>query len=191
MLDVIDANELNDFVLPELDPATTESQNKLSEEISSLWFEHLNAKNAARATKTELHAIRAKLGEHLYQMKRVLVQPGRGGQWSSFLKERQIPRATADRLVAVHERSLNPVVNCLTESISEPTEEEVQKLFTSVWPKLRRSLRSRPSLLLFIDLLKSQYECSEATSLEVLVVAPPTTTICLTSSGEDLFVDPR
>ena len=82
-------------------------------------------------------------------MKQILAKPGRGGQWSSFLVERQIPRATADRLVARHLRSLDPNANCVTEDVSEPTEEEVQRLFTSVWPKLHRTLRSRQS----VDLL--------------------------------------
>jgi hypothetical protein len=89
-----------------------------------------------RATNEELRVLRAKLGEQLSEMKQMLAKPGRGGQWSSFLEERQIPRATADRLVARHLRSLDPDANRLSEPVSEPTEEEVQRLFIAVWPKL-------------------------------------------------------
>jgi hypothetical protein len=59
-------------------------------------------------------------------MKELLAKPGRDGQWSGFLRERNIPRATGDRLVARHQRSLNPDANRLSEPVSEPTEEEVQ-----------------------------------------------------------------
>jgi len=141
----------------------TESQNDqaLGDEIASLWCAHLHAKSAARATKDELRNIRAKLGEQLCRMKQGLAQPGRSGQWSLFLRERGIPRATADRLVQRHLQSLNPDANSLSEPISEPTEKEIQRLFASVWPKIRRTLRSRQSLAVFIDLLTSHYECGE------------------------------
>src|ERR1700682_6463421 len=99
MLDIIDATNTTDCVLPELPSATLESQNELGEEITNLWVAHANAKMAARATNVELRAIRAKLGEQLCRMKEVLAQPGRGGQWSGFLRNSKIPRATADRLV--------------------------------------------------------------------------------------------
>jgi hypothetical protein len=78
---------------------------------------------------------------------------------------------TADRLVALHQRSLNPDVDCLSESVSEPTEEEVQKLFISVWPKLRCTLRSRESLALFIELLTSRHERGE-TDRDILMLNP-------------------
>jgi hypothetical protein len=161
----------------EFPPETTESNDELGDEIANLWSAHVNAKNAARATNEELRALRAKLGEQLCRVKEVLAKPGCDGQWSGFLRERRIPRATADRLVARHLRSLNPNINSITEATPEPTEKEVQKLFISLWPKLRRTLRSRQSLLLFIDLLKSQYECTEAKDREIFVHAPSTPTI--------------
>ena len=131
-----------------------------------------------------------RVGEQLCQMKDVLARPGRGGQWSSFLMERGIPRATADRLVARHQRSLDPDANRLSEPVSEPTEEEVQKLFTSVWPKLRRTLRSRESLHLFINLLTSHFECGE-TDREKLMLTPTPPTICTLSSEADSIVEPE
>lgn len=197
MLDMIDGMNTDvmnttESLATDFTPETADSQDErtLRDEIASLWSAHGEARNTARATKAELRALRAKLGEQLSEMKQRLAKPGRGGQWSSFLEERQIPRATADRLVARHLRSLNPDANLLTEPISEPTEEDVQKLFTSVWPKLQCTLRSRQSLLLFIDLLTSQFECGEATEPEILVIASPATTICSASSDGDSFGEP-
>jgi len=91
-------------------------------------------------------------------MKQILARPGRGGLWSSWLKARGIPRATADRLVANYERSLHPDSNCLTESISEPSEEEIQTLLEKIAPKLRRVLRTPASAYRFIELLASSFE---------------------------------
>ena len=86
-------------------------------------------------------------------MKELLARPSRNGQWSAWPKERAIPRATADRLALKYERSLHPHANCLTESISEPTGDEIEKLFAKVFPKLRRVLRTQESLYRFVDLL--------------------------------------
>jgi hypothetical protein len=125
------------------------------------------------------------LGEHLSELKEMLSKPGRGGQWSSFLKEKGIPRATADRLVQRHEQLINPTANCVSEPISEPTIEEVQKLFASVWPKLGRTLRTKQSLDLFIHLLTDHFECGEAD--QVLVLAPAAPTICPASLDGESF----
>jgi hypothetical protein len=191
MLDIIDSADSTDCPVPELMAATLESHNELGEAITSLWVAHANAKIASRVTNEELRALRAKLGEQLSEMKKLLVRPGCDGRWSGFLRERQIPRATADRLVARHLRSLNPDPNRISEAVSEPTEEEIQELFTSLWPKLRRTLRSRDSLALFVELLTSRYESGEATDREALVLTPPTATICLAPSDEGSFDEPE
>jgi hypothetical protein len=191
MLEMMDVTNKTQSLAIDFTSEAMDWQNELGEVITNLWVAHANAKIAARATNEELRALRANLGQQLSEMKKLLAKPGRGGQWSSFLEERQIPRATADRLVARHLRSLNPDANLLTEPIAEPTEENVQKLFASVWPKLRRALRSRQSLLLFIDLLTSQFECGEATEPEILVIASPATTICSVSSDEDAALEPE
>jgi hypothetical protein len=132
MLEMIDAMNTIESVSTDFTPEMADPQVELGEEITSLWVAHANAKIAYRVTNAELRILRAKLGEQFCRMKEVLARPGRGGQWSSFLEERQIPRATADRLVARYLRSLNPDVNCITEDIPEPTEEDVRKLFASV-----------------------------------------------------------
>jgi hypothetical protein len=189
MQDIIDATDISDLVLPEFPEATTESPSEqmLRDEIASLWSANVNA---ARATNEELRAIRAKLGEQLCRMKEVLAKPGCDGQWSGFLREHNIPRATADRLVGRHLRSLIPDVNCLTEPVSEPTEEEVRELFSSVWPRLRCTLRSQQSLQLFVDLLTSHCEHAELTLHEIPAVMPAAATFDPPSSDGDSIVAP-
>jgi hypothetical protein len=191
MLEMIDATNTIESVSADFTPETAEPQVERGDEIASLWSAHTSAKNAARATKQEICAIRAKLGEQLSEMKTMLAIPGRDGQWSGFLREHNIPRATADRLVARHERSLDPEANRPSEANSEPSENEVETLFKSILPRLRRTLRSRQSFDLFVHLLTSQFESSEAADREVLVLAAsPTTTICPASADQGCFVEP-
>jgi hypothetical protein len=162
MIDTTNADAMNatESLATDFTPAATDPETEIGETITGLWVAHANAKIVARATNEKLRALRATLGEQLSRMKQILSKPGRGGQWSSFLSERGIPRATADRLASRHLRSLNPDKNCVGEEISEPTEEEVQRLLTSVWPKLRRVLRSQQTLDLFVRLLTSRCQYS-------------------------------
>jgi hypothetical protein len=194
MLEVIDATN-NDAVngtesLATDFPPEVDSQNQLGEAITNLWSEHAHAKIMARATNEELRALRAKLGEQLHAMKQVLAKPGRGGQWSLFLMERNIPRATADRLVGRHLRSLDPDANCVNEEVSEPTDEEVQKIFNSVWPRLRRVLRTPQSLDRFVDLLTASYQHGgEAADRVIPVLNPAQPMSCAASSDGDFMVE--
>src|ERR1700676_4198889 len=119
MLEMINATNTDvmnntESLIADFTPQTTDPQTEIGEAITNLWSAHVNAKNAARATNEELRALRARLGEQLSEMKRLLAKPGCDGQWSGFLREHDIPRATADRLVARHERSLHPDENCVT-----------------------------------------------------------------------------
>jgi hypothetical protein len=192
MIDAMNTDILNDTesLIADFTPKTTDPQTEIGEAITNLWSAHLNAENAARATNEELRALRAKLGEHLCRMKEVLAKPGCDGQWSGFLRERGIPRATADRLVARHLRSLDPDANRLSEPVSEPTDEDVQKLFIAVWPKLRRTLRSRQSVNLFVRLLTAHCEHAELTVHEVPAVMPAAATFDKPSSDGDSSVEP-
>jgi hypothetical protein len=130
-----------------------EDETFLIYEISQLWNIHTSYQDSIKQDNHKLRAIRGDLGKLLFHMKQVLAKPGRNGGWSSFLKERQIPRATADRLVIRYQESLNPDANRLNETISEPTEEEIVRLFHSMRPRLRRLLATPQSLYRFIDLL--------------------------------------
>jgi hypothetical protein len=86
------------------------------------------------------------------------------------LKERKIPRATADRLVIRYQQSLNPKPHCVTEAASEPS--EVTKLFNSILLLGRVLATSRQSLYRFIDLLTSSCDdtCRRVTDEGILVL---------------------
>ena len=81
----------------------------------------------------------------------------------------------------------NPDVNRLSEAISEPTDEEVQKLFNSMRPKLRRVISTPQSFYRFIDLLTASYgvACRRETDEGILVLkVAQQTTSAEPSAGE-------
>jgi len=162
--------------VPEIPEPETPSQDEaaLTDQIVQLWQEQNDCKISIRHQTQNLRALRTELGKRLAEMKEVLAKPGRSGQWSSWLKERKIPRATADRLVTNYERSLSPDGNRLIESISEPTEDEIQKHFAKIFPKLRRVLRTPQSVYRFIDLLSISCDgiCRRLTEEGLLLIKP-------------------
>ena len=80
----------------------------LASEINELWSQHVAAENTIKHTQEELRVIRQVLAKKLYAMKQLLAKPGRNGKWASFLNDRNIARATADRYVKEYEKLLNP-----------------------------------------------------------------------------------
>jgi hypothetical protein len=133
----------------------------LNVQINELWQTHETYKSILKQELRTFRSLRAELGERFFAMKQLLARPGRGGQWSSWLKERRIPRATADRLVKKHEQKLHPVNNCLSEQLTEPTEEDVQKLLGAILPKLRKVLRTPSSMDRFVQLLVKSFADTE------------------------------
>jgi hypothetical protein len=147
----------------------TEAERKLTTDINYLWSVHVQAQNTVATTKDELKVIRQRLGERLHEMKLLLARPGRNGQWSSFLQQQGIPRSTADRLVAGHERSRAPETNCVSDAIHEPTEQDIQKLFTSVWPRLAKTLTTPESVYDFVRCILTRADTPHAATLTIAV----------------------
>ncbi|HUO18116.1 MAG TPA: hypothetical protein VMX38_24290 [Verrucomicrobiae bacterium] len=131
----------------------SQDEGALATEIIQLWQVHRDFQTSIKHQTREFRSLRTELGKHLAEMKQVLARPGRNGRWSMFLKEHQIPRATADRLVQKYIGSIQPRTNCLNEQLAEPTEEEIQKVFFKAIRKLRPVLRTPQSVYRFVDLL--------------------------------------
>jgi hypothetical protein len=136
--------------------AAFENETVLGVEITKLWDHHVSLQRNAHATQEELREIRVGLGNALFGMKILLASPGRGGQWSAFLRERDIARATADRLVRAHQLSLRPP-NCLSDSISETPEMVARALIRKLWPRLRAVLTMQEHVFCFVRDLSALY----------------------------------
>jgi hypothetical protein len=186
---------LADSPVPEISQPESPSSDEgiLTNEIVELWQVHESHQTSIKHETEQFRALRNKLGKLLDQMKELLARPGRNGQWSAWLKERAIPRATADRLALKYERSLHPHANCLTESISEPTEDEIEKLCAKVFPKLRRVLRTPQSQFRFVELLTSVYDGIDrrVTNDGIIVVKPVQQTVAAESSAGETLAAPE
>jgi DNA-binding transcriptional MerR regulator len=184
----IHAPELASYTTSETPQADSPSQDEsvLTDQIVQLWQIHVDFRASIKNETQKFRSLRDELGRHLSEMKQVLARPGRSGQWSSFLKEHKIPRATADRLVQKHERSLRPHTNRLSEAISEPTEQEIQRLLAKVLPKLCRVLRTPQSTYRFLDLVTSVFDGIDrrATEEGLLIVKPSQNAISDAFAGE-------
>ena len=133
------------------DDAVIETQ--LAQEISSLWSDNLRLSADRKTTAKELRQVRAKLAERLHAMKSLLARPGRGGEWRGWLRERRIPRSTADRLVARYAETLGSGNdgNVPSGAIPELAMPSAEKLAAAVWSSsLKKVLVTGESVVQFI-----------------------------------------
>lgn len=189
-------------IIPELEPeaeaqpgtaqpddGTIEAQ--LTEEISTLWTEHTRLSANRKATGKDLRKIRASLAERLAAMKSLLSRPGRGGQWRSWLRERGIPRSTADRLVARHAETVcADRENVPTGAISEPAKPTAEKLANSVWPSLRKVLTTGESVVEFIGCIVTASGVGHEWREEGLMIFNPVPKAADELSGSACALDP-
>src|ERR1700734_2187033 len=110
----------------------SETEVKLTSEIKSLWSSHQTNTATAKQTKEELEALRFDLGLKLREMKSILVRTGRSGGWAACLRSHALPRASAERYIKQYEAIFNTQKNRLTETIPEPSQEDVRRLVRSL-----------------------------------------------------------
>jgi hypothetical protein len=138
-------------------PDELRDETFLTDQIETLWRIRECHANAIAKDRRGMRSVNASLGQMLYNLKAILSRPGRNGQWSAWLKENGIARATADRLVVRFARSIATKPNCLSEStIPEPTEVEIGRLVAAVWDKIEKKLTTPSSLYNFFCCLSGR-----------------------------------
>ena len=132
-------------------PDDSRIEDRLAEEISTLWSDHVRLSASRKVTSKELRQIRASLAGRLAAMKSLLSHPGRSGEWRGWLRERGIPRSTADRLVDRHAETLcSHDENVPSGAISEPAKPTAEGLAETVWSSLKKVLTTSQSVVEFI-----------------------------------------
>jgi hypothetical protein len=124
--------------------------------IVTLWGDHSTEVSRSVAATARLKAIKSELAKELYRLKQNYVKPGKEGQWGKFLKERGIPRSTADRYALKHARSIKTEEgNLLTEEItpSTPTDKKIIAKVNALAPGLSKFLGTRGAVSTFVNLL--------------------------------------
>lgn len=74
----------------------------LSGEIVHLWFQRKSLRRELVSQEAEILRIDGVLSGLFYDQKKRLSRLGRNGAWSGWLRQNNIPRSTADRLVLEH-----------------------------------------------------------------------------------------
>jgi hypothetical protein len=124
---------------------------ELTQEISTLWSNHVSLSANRKVTSKELRQIRARLAGRLFEMKSLLSRPGRLGKWRDWLKQQNIPRSTADRLASRHAETLGiENGNVPTGAIPEPAEAAAERLAKVVWPRFKKVLATGESVVHFL-----------------------------------------
>jgi len=77
-------------------PVTDEN---LGDEISLRWSQREYHRHIIDLQRAEILKVDAVLGEMLYRLKKKLSRVGRGGEWSAWLREHNIVRNSADRMI--------------------------------------------------------------------------------------------
>jgi hypothetical protein len=137
-----------------------QTEAKLNSDIKSLWSTHQTTTATAKRTKEELEDLRLDLGWKLSEMKSLLVRTGRSGGWAAYLRSHNLPRATVERYIRRFEALANSETNRLSETISEPSEEDVRQLVHRLLPRLRKVLTTPDSVSLFVDEVVRQLQTS-------------------------------
>lgn len=136
--------------------STSETEQKLANEIGELWAIHTDAQSVVKKTQQELKSIRERLGENLFQMKILLARPGRSGRWQSYLAQVGISRTTADRLCAAHAKKLNFDGKGTTGAVPQLSDDEIASLAKATWKKLEKKLGTKSSVYRFLAQLVAE-----------------------------------
>ncbi len=132
-------------------PEDVEKETALTGEITKLWYSHEWSKSSLRRSRTELERLRDQLAERLNEYKSLLVRTGRNGKWMGFLREANIPRTTADRLVAKSQLSKAPgPVKRTNGALEAFSKAEIEQMVKKLKPKLVRVLTTPDTVALFM-----------------------------------------
>ena len=125
----------------------------LSGEIVKLWAARETSRRLMNLNKGEMQRADEELGQKLYVVKQLLCKLGRQGRWSSWLKERNIARSSADRLVLQYAEANGLTDELPHRAITEPLEGDVCLFSRRVSEWAEKRLPSLKSRMVFIRCL--------------------------------------
>jgi hypothetical protein len=148
----------------------------LAGEIVHQWSCRQSYRRQICGLEAEFKKHDAVLGDLFYRMKRKLSKAGRNGGWSRWLKQRRIPRATADRLVLEHAEFFGLADELPHRERDEPLEGNVAQAAYRTNDRLENTLTTPRSRMTFIrclaDLLGLEAEWDDTASVR-LTIPPP------------------
>ncbi len=148
----------------------------LAGEVVHQWSCRQSYRRQMLGLEVEVKKHDAILGDLFYRMKRKLSKIGRNGGWSQWLKQRRIPRATADRLVLEHAEFFGLSDELPHRERNEPLEANVSQAAYRTSDRLEHMLTSPKARMSFLrclaDLLGLSVEYGDGDSVW-LTIPPP------------------
>ncbi len=174
----------------------------LSGEIVHQWSVRQSFRREMSGQQAEVLKRESVLGELLYRKKRELCRLGRNGRWCAWLRQRKIPRSTADRLVLQHAEFFNLTDEFPRRERSEPLEASISQAAYRTSDRLENMLRSPQARIKFVrclgDLLGFDVEYGDTDSVRLTIPPPVDETattdfepniICVGDDGKIIPVD--
>jgi hypothetical protein len=146
-------------------------------EIVNRWFHREQSRRLMNLHETEMLEFDAVLAELLFRMKQKLSRIGRGGEWSSWLRQQKIQRSTADRLVAQYAESNGLTDELRHREIIEPLEGNVCSAASRVCKRQKNMLKTPRSRMMFLRCLADHLGLGVDSELDgsVRLSTPPPT----------------
>jgi hypothetical protein len=153
-----------------------ENNEFLAGEIVFQWSIREGIRRNMIEQQKELDKVDGILGGLLFERKQQISKLGRTGGWSGWLKQQNIPRSTADRLVLEHAEYFDLASELPHRNPAEPLEGNVCQAAFRTSERFERTLRSPKSRLTFMkvlaDLFSFNVELEESDSVR-LTMPPP------------------
>lgn len=145
----------------------------LAGEIVQQWSVRQSFRRQMSGIHAEIMKREAVLGDLLFRKKQELCRAGRNGRWCAWLRERKIPRSTADRLVLQHAEFFEVTDELNHRESAEPLDGNISQAAYRTSDRLENMLRSPKSRMKFVrclgDLmgLNVQYDDGESVRLTI------------------------
>jgi hypothetical protein len=163
----------------EIQPVSDPEETRITAQVETLWKKHVEGDAKQKKSKEMLKRIRIELAERLFELKAVHCRAGRSGQFSATLKTLGIPRSTANRLVAVHERiAKTEEGNCpIGTTTGEPTPDDaakkVRQLAVAAWKRVKKDLTTTELLEEFIEEFRNEADVTFTNAAEAKLATTP------------------
>jgi len=129
----------------------------LSGEIIFQWFNRKSFRREMAGQEAEISRIDGILSGLLYEQKKRLSRLGRNGGWSAWLKQHNIPRSTADRLVMEHVEFFGLQHELPQRERPEPLEANVSQAAYRTSEKFEQMLKTPRTRMMFLSCLADRF----------------------------------
>jgi hypothetical protein len=126
-------------------------------EIVNRWCHREQARRLRDLHESEMLKFDAELAELLFRRKQMLCRPGRNGEWSLWLRQQNIQRSTADRLVAQYAESYGLTDELRHCETIEPLQGNVCLAASRTSKRLKNMLKTPRSRMTFINCLADRF----------------------------------